>query len=108
MRSWKGVDAARGRGRRPGVARARSGCTCLLRSETHREQFPYPPSPDPAVRGRPGRGVVAVPALTADPASAATTVTNQSFTVPGTYNLVIPPGTTQVSVTGLGGAGIPR
>jgi hypothetical protein len=48
-----------------------------------------------------------VPALTAGPASAATTVTNQSFTVPGTYDLVIPPGTTQVSVTGLGGAGSP-
>jgi len=52
-------------------------------------------------------GALAVPALTAVPASAATIVTNQSFTAPGTYRLVIPPGTTQITVTGLGGAGLP-
>jgi len=50
-------------------------------------------------------GVMAVPALTAGPASAATTVTNQTFTTPGTYRLVVPQGTTQITVTGIGGAG---
>ncbi len=48
-----------------------------------------------------------MPALTAVPASAAAIVTNQSFTTPGTYRLVIPQGTTRITVTGLGGADFP-
>jgi hypothetical protein len=49
-------------------------------------------------------GALAVPALAATPASAAT-VSGQAFITPGDYGIYVPPGTTQVIVAGLGGAG---
>ena len=52
-----------------------------------------------------GGTAVAVPALTATPASADTAT--QDFTTAGTYTVTVPQYVTSFSVTGLGGAGLP-